>query len=196
MNVGANVRGLTLTLTLALPCVLVAPTLATKLGANVGANFWCPGSDFQVPTLAQKLGANVGANFSPKSLCKSLRLTLGLAFCFLVQFHLFHCLLFTPSYFFLLQPFSKLSSPIINQPNTSKLCSKSWEIHSFIICNKYSIKPHEIALIHTRLIKSKEAWKSTQLACFWLKKVHKTYWNQRKKKSKSWHGDLSSQHQT
>ena len=32
MNVGANVRGLTLTLMLAMPCVLVAPTLATKLG--------------------------------------------------------------------------------------------------------------------------------------------------------------------
>ena len=116
-NVGANLCSF--------PCIFHVPTLAQKLGANVGANFWCPGSDFQVPTLAQKLGANVGANFSPKSLCKSLRLTLGPAFCFLVQFHLFHCPLFTPSHSFLLQPFSKLSSPIINQPNTSKLCLKS-----------------------------------------------------------------------
>ena len=86
-----------------------------------------------------------------------------------------------PSHSFLLQPFSKLSSPIINQPNTSKLCSKSWDIHSFIICDNYSIKPHEIAWIHTWLIKSKETWKSTKLACFWLKKVHNSIENKRKR---------------
>ena len=90
-----------------------------------------------------------------------------------------------PSHSFFLQPSSKLFSPIINQPNTSKLCSKSWFCYSFIIYDNYSIKSHEIALIHTWLIESKETWKSTQLACLWLKKVHKINWKQKKKASET-----------
>ena len=55
-NVGAKVRGLTFAPTLASPCTLMAPTLAKKLEANIGANFCSPGCVFHAPTLAKKLG--------------------------------------------------------------------------------------------------------------------------------------------
>ena len=41
----------------------MAPTLAKKLEANVGANFCSPGCVVHAPTFAKKLEANVGANF-------------------------------------------------------------------------------------------------------------------------------------
>ena len=90
-----------------------------------------------------------------------------------------------PSHSFLLQPFSKLSSPIINQPNTSKLCSKSWDIHSSCHMSNYGTKTHENASIYPWLIESKETWNSTQLAYLWLKKVHKINWKQKKKTSET-----------
>ena len=62
-HVGAKVRGLTFAPTLAFLGALEAPTLAQKVGVNVGVNFCSSPCNFHVPTLASKLGANVGANF-------------------------------------------------------------------------------------------------------------------------------------